>query len=127
MFQETKGRCGFSVERADAERSVLSVETADNKVVSFNKNKCNLHSKSSVNFINSPTNVEAQFDLNSAEKLRGPVVLNVQGKNGTRHQRRNKQTPENPDLGHGERTRRRGKGSKSKKGKVTNKDRKSVV
>jgi len=53
--------------------------------------------------------------------LRGPVVLNVQGKNGTRHRRGGKQTPGNPDLGHSERARRRNGGNKSDKGKVTNK------
>ena len=108
----------------NVERSVLSAEAADNTVVSFNSNKSNLHSKSSIdlnNLINSPTNVEAHFDLNPAEKLRGPVVINIQGRNETRHQRSNKQNPGNPDLGHNERARRRDKGNKSKKGKVTNK------
>ena len=62
MFQETERPGGFSVERADVERSVLSAEAADNTVVSFNSNKSNLHSKSSIdlnNLINSPTNVRA--------------------------------------------------------------------
>ncbi len=96
MFQETERPGGFSVARADVERSVLNVEEADETVVSFNNNKSNLHSKSSINLnnlINSPTYVEAQFDLNPTEKLRSPVVITIQGENETRHQRDNKQNP----------------------------------
>ena len=106
------------------ERSVLNVEEADETVVPFNNNKSNLHSKSSINLNNlnnPPTNVEAQFDLNPKEKLLGPVVITIQGENETRHQCDSKQNPKNPDLGHNKRARRRSKGNKSKKGRVTNK------
>ncbi len=120
MLQETTGPGGFSVTMTDVERPVLNMEEADKTVVYSNNNK-NLYSKSSINLNNSPANVEAHFNLNPKEKLRGPVVITVQEENETRHQCDGKQTPDNPDLGHKKRARRRTRGNKSRKGKMTNK------
>ena len=121
MLQEAVGPGGFSVTRTDVERSVLNMEEADKTVVSFNNNKNNLHSKSSINLNSSPTNVKAQFNSNPKEKLRGPVVITVKEESETRHQRDGKQTPDNLDLGHKKRAHRRTRGNKSRKGKMTNK------